>query len=458
MSKMAKLSNWLVTAGLVTLCVPGLLLQAQTAGPTTFNNNNGAQDPGVRGGPPGAGGALSKLTPQQQAMAAAGLVFFNEVDSVSGTVPGESGGGLGPGFNMNSCAGCHAFPAVGGSSPQINPQIAVANLHGANNQIPSFITLHGPVREARFQQNSDGSADGGVHDLFTIAGRFDAPSGCNMQQTNFQSQVQNNNVIFRIPTPTFGDGLIEAIEDATILANKTASSSMKSTFGISGHENRSGNDGTITRFGWKAQNKSLLIFSGEAYNVEMGVTNEAFPNPRETSTGCDVNGHPEDSSVAPNDMSDITGFAFFMRTLAPPTPVSSYGNVSQASIARGQGFFTQVGCALCHTPTLTAGPSSIASLSRQSANLYSDLLVHNMGNQLADGISQGNAGPDEFRTAPLWGLGQRIFFLHDGRTSDLVQAIRAHMSQGSEGNSSVQAFINLNGSNTQDLLNFLRSL
>jgi CxxC motif-containing protein (DUF1111 family) len=460
MPDLTKLCKWLVIPGLAAFSAGSFLLPAQTAAPTNGvnNNNNGAQDPGVRGGPPGAGGTLTNLTPQQLTMSAEGLAFFNEIDSVSGTVSGEPGSGLGPGFNLNSCAGCHAFPAVGGTSPQINPQVAVANLHGARNQIPSFITLHGPVREARFQQNSDGSADGGVHDLFVITGRFDAPPGCNAQQTNFQQQVQNNNVIFRIPTPTFGAGLMEAIEDSTILANKTANSSMKNTFGISGHENRSGNDGSITRFGWKAQNKSLLIFSGEAYNVEMGVTNEAFPNPRETVTGCDVNGHPEDHSDVTGNMSDITGFAFFMRTLAPPTPVTSYGDVSQASIQRGQTFFTQVGCALCHTPTLSSGPSSITALSHQTANLYSDLLVHNMGNQLADGISQGNAGPDEFRTAPLWGLGQRIFLLHDGRTNDLVQAIMAHRSQGSEANNSIQAFQNLNNSSTQDLLNFLRSL
>ena len=98
------------------------------------------------------------------------------------------------------------------------------------------------------------------------------------------------------------------------------------------------------------------------------------------------------------------------------------------------------------------------ALSNQQVNLFSDLLVHHMGDTLADGITQGAAGPDEFRTAPLWGLGQRIFFLHDGRTRDLVAAIEAHSSNGSEANSVIQRFNGLNQRDQQDLLNFLRSL
>jgi CxxC motif-containing protein (DUF1111 family) len=278
-------------------------------------------------------------------------------------------------------------------------------------------------------------------------------------QTDFASQLDRGNVIFRIPTPTFGAGLIEAIEDATILGNMISNSAQKAAFGVSGHENRSGNDGSITRFGWKAQNKSLLIFAGEAYNVEQGVTNEAFPNPRATGTGCDSQGHPEDhTDFTSGGPSDVTSFALFMQMLAPPAAVTSYGSVSQSSIQRGQGQFVQVGCATCHTPSLSSGPSSIAALSGRQVPLFSDLLVHAMGSGLADGITQGNAAGDEFRTAPLWGLGQRIFLLHDGRTTDLVRAIQAHASQGSEANLPVSAFNQLSESSKQDLLNFLRSL
>jgi CxxC motif-containing protein (DUF1111 family) len=418
-------------------------------------------DPGVRGGTAAAGGPIAGLTTTQLAAFNAAQSTFQEVDSVLGTIPGEAGVGLGPSFNMNSCSGCHAQPAVGGTSPSVNPQVRVATLDGAQNVIPPFITSNGPVREARFKHNADGTADGGVHDLFVITGRTDA-NGCTIQQTNFGPQLANNNVIFRIPTPVFGTGLIEMISDSTIIANKNANASTKTSFGISGHENRSGNDGSITRFGWKAQNKSLAIFAGEAYNVEQGVTNELFPNPRETQPGCAGAGHPNDNTFgAGNENSpgaDVIQFGIFMRLTAPPAPVTSYGNVTSTSIQRGLAAFNQVGCALCHTQSMTTDLSRITALSQKPVNMFSDLLVHNMGSSLADGVSQGNAGPDEFRTAPLWGLGQRIFFLHDGRTSDLLQAILAHDNPGSEAIIATENFEALSAGSRQDLLNFLRSL
>src|SRR5258706_14764483 len=132
--------------------------------------------------------------------------------------------------------------------------------------------------------------------------------------------------------------------------------------------------------------------------------------------------------------------------------------------AAGRGAFTRVGCTLCHTPALKTGNSSVAGLRNQWVNLYSDLLVHDMGPELADGISQGQAGPSEFRTAPLWGLGHRIFFLHDGRTSDLEAAIGANQSgsagerDASEANALIDAFNTLPETAKQNLLNFLRSL
>jgi hypothetical protein len=270
------------------------------------------RDVGVRLGTPGAGGSLSDLSGSLLVLFATADTTFHEVDSVFGTIPGETGSGLGPSFNLNSCASCHAYPATGGSSPQINPQVAVANLDGATNALPSFVTSDGPVREARFKLNPDGTSDGGVHDLFVTTGRADAPPGCSLAQTNFAQQVSSGNVSFRIPTPVFGAGLIESIPDATILANEAANASMKSSLGISGHENRSANDGTITRFGWKAQDKSLLIFAGEAYNVEQGVTNEAFPNSRQTSPTCDTQPLPEDhTDFTTGASSDIVNFAFF---------------------------------------------------------------------------------------------------------------------------------------------------
>jgi CxxC motif-containing protein (DUF1111 family) len=122
------------------------------------------------------------------------------------------------------------------------------------------------------------------------------------------------------------------------------------------------------------------------------------------------------------------------------------------------------GCALCHTPTLRTGNATVAALANKDANLFSDLGVHQMGSGLADNVQQGQAAGDEFRSAPLWGLGQRIFFLHDGRTDDLVEAIQAHRSAGnstfgpSEANRVIDNFNNLREDDKQDLLNFLRSL
>jgi CxxC motif-containing protein (DUF1111 family) len=127
-------------------------------------------------------------------------------------------------------------------------------------------------------------------------------------------------------------------------------------------------------------------------------------------------------------------------------------------VAHGSQVFAQIGCVLCHTPTLSTGSSSTAALSHQPVNLFSDLAVHNKGTGLADGITQGLAQGNQWRTAPLWGLGQRIFFIHDGRATDLVQALAAHTSPGSEATQSVNAFNALPPPSKQDLLNFLRSL
>jgi len=432
-----------------------------------------ARDPGVRGGDAGAGGILAGLSPAQNAVFEAGLEDFAEEDGI--------GSGLGPRFNLDSCAGCHTQPAVGGTSPAVNPQVAVATAFGARNTVPSFLRLHGPVREARFKYKPDGSRDGGVHALFVISGRVDPTgdaTGCTIKQDDFEGNLTRNNVSFRIPTPTFGAGLIEAIPDSAIVANQKAAATTKVSFGIggrphfvlpTGNANRNGNDGTIARFGHKAQNKSLLLFAGEAYNVEQGISNELFPQEREEDPNCQYVTAPNDGtnldgSSAAAVLSGVQKFAFFMRFLAPPIASDTMPGGS-ASINRGRQLFVYTGCALCHTPSLTTGSSETAAFDRKPVNLFSDLLLHNMGAGLADDILQGAAGPDEFRTAPLWGLGQRIFFLHDGRTTDLIDAIRAHRSAAtsrygaSEANAVVNRFFTvLTEGQKQDLLNFLRSL
>jgi hypothetical protein len=152
----------------------------------------------------------------------------------------------------------------------------IRHVEGATNSVPTFMTAGGPVREARFVRNRNGSLDGGVHGRYTIAGRPDA-AGCNLTQPDFATAIADNNVIFRILTPLFGLGLVEATPDRTLQANLAATQSARAALRIGGVFNTSGNHGTITRFGWKAQNKSLLMFVGEAYNVEQGVSNELFP-------------------------------------------------------------------------------------------------------------------------------------------------------------------------------------
>jgi CxxC motif-containing protein (DUF1111 family) len=413
-------------------------------------------DPGVRVGTPGAGGPLAGLNDKELAFFSAAQEVFTEIASVPK--------GLGPRFNLDSCAGCHAAPAVGGSSPAKNPQVAMATSNGATNIVPSFITLNGPVREARFVRNPDGTPDGGVHDLFVITGRKDAP-GCNIKQPDFAGQVAKNNVVFRIPTPTFGLGLVESVPDSYLQAVQSANRFLAGFLGISGEFNRSSNDGTIARFGWKAQNKSLLIFAGEAYNVEQGVTNELFPNEREADPSCQYNTLPEDNTnlAPPSDSgspasdysSDTVNFAAFMRMSAPPSPVPDITTVLNS---RGGVLFKNIGCTACHAIKQTTGRSGYTGQSNIDFYPFSDFALHDMGSGLADGITQGNASGSEFRTAPLWGVGQRTFFLHDGRTADLYQAITAHASRGSEANTVVSSFEMLSPADQQALVNFLRSL
>jgi CxxC motif-containing protein (DUF1111 family) len=185
----------------------------------------------------------------------------------------------------------------------------------------------------------------------------------------------------------------------------------------------------------------------------------------------DVNGISNEDRESP--FSDTVNFAIFMRLAAAPTP-----GPETNSTRNGSSLFQAVGCALCHSPSLTAGPSVFSSTADEvTYHPFSDFALHHMGSGLADGINQGAAGADEFRSAPLWGIGQRLFFLHDGRTSDLLQAIEAHADCGgnnsdrndnhdrfsrshcdSEANGVIRNFNHLNPTQVQDILNFLRSL
>jgi len=274
---------------LAWLLIAAVLLAAQSSPGRRFSPRAtpSVVDPGPRGAPIGAGGPIANLSPDQMRFFTDGSQRFVNAEGVADR--------LGPTFNADSCGACHSQPAIGGSSPSMaafpnvgpNPQLALASVNQGQNKLPFFVKPDGPVREARlkFMTNPDGTLntyqpDGSVQDLFTIQGRNDAPAGCTFPQEDFLKAAYQHNLALRIPTPTFGGGLIEMIDDATILNSMQANQAAKSALGIRGRPNRSGNDGTITRFGWKAQNKSLLEFSHEAYSVEIGETNQMFPQKR----------------------------------------------------------------------------------------------------------------------------------------------------------------------------------
>jgi CxxC motif-containing protein (DUF1111 family) len=425
-----------------------------------------------------------------------GLGRFQDQEAIAGT----ANNGLGPRFNFNQCSGCHSQPTIGGSGAVSNPQATVVanGIAGPSNTIPSFITASGPTREARFPffMNSNGTVNtnapnGGVETLFTVSG-LPLAGTCSISQPNFAAAEAASNIIFRIPIPLFGDGLIENIDDSALLAIQRAHAG--NTVGISGSFNHNGNDGTIARFGWKAQNKSLLLFSGEAYNVEMGISNELFPQDRPTpeeeaaGTGLPANclnltgvGYPDDTTNFTNTsgtagttvanatiLSDIEAFAQFMRLLAPPVQSTTTPG-GAAAISAGQQLFNSVGCSICHTPSIkSTQPSNItpslgATVSGTTTTpvivaAFSDFEIHHMGTGLADNVSQGTAGGDQFRTAPLWGIGQRVFFMHDGRTNNIYSAVDAHRSNGSEATQVVTNFFNLSTAQQQEVLDFLRSL
>jgi len=490
------------------------------------------KDHGVRQGPPGGGGPLKGLTPIELSMFQEGLQRAVQLEGVcddcsdltlgqltdlakASLVTQTNSAGLGVRFNGDQCTACHNQPMLGGSGGLMvpNPQDApnkqrksenpmfdlIPHRKGATNAVPSFIEQYGPIREVRFVKKPDGTPDGGVHQLFTIVGRSDIfPDGqahnCTnetLPPTDFNKEFSNGNVRFRIPLQTFGLGILDGIQDSEILGRHAATAAIREELGIQGGPNRSGNDGTITRFGWKAQNKSITIFAGEAYNVEMGVTNDLFPQATdETPTCTAVKSEPNDitrfdatdvrnqSFFNPlHEIADWLMFAIFMRFLDAPQPAP----FSQ-SAAHGQQLFGTgpenpgIGCFACHTATMvTPARSETEALQSLTVHPYTDLLIHHMGKNLADDITQGAATGDMFRTTPLWGVGQRIFFLHDGRTDDLLAAIRAHFSPGdcdaapgnslatpcygpSEANAVITRFNALSVSDKQAILDFLRSL
>lgn len=340
--------------------------------------------------------------------------------------------GLGPIFNNISCEGCH--PGDGRGTPETG-----------------FF---------RFSRDGDLLIDHGgpQHQDRVIAGSRLIP----------ETVPEDADRSFRIPPPVFGGGLIEAIAEETILA--LADPDDADGDGISGRPNwvnaapwvpdshvGGGGGVQLGRFSRKAQVSSLLQQIAEAYNQDMGITSDFLPeenfnSQRSTTVGVgDVAADPEISAAT------VLQTTMYVRLLAPPTP----GRRTDA-VERGDALFTSIGCASCHVPALQTGIHEMPQLSNQTALLYSDLLLHDMGAELADNRPDGDASGTEWRTAPLWGtrlvsefLGGREFYLHDGRATSLHQATLAH---GGEAQASRDAYSGLDANAQDDLGAFLRSL
>lgn len=338
------------------------------------------------------GDPLAGITAAEFSEFRLGLDDFLEVEA--------SDEGLGPAFNGTSCAVCHNVPAVGGMG-------TIAELRAAKrNDAGEFEALY-EGGETLFQ-------------LFSVPGH------------SCQPQVPEEANVFarRIPIPVFGAGLVEAIPDAVILALEDPGD--RNNDGIRGRAARvvdlASGVTRVGRFGWKAQHATLLAFSADAYRNEMGITNDLFPDelaagvPHERMATCDPFPDPEDRPDPRTKRRGIDNFASFMRFLAPVDRLPLDGE-----IAAGEQVFAGIGCANCHVPALSTGPSANPLFDRKPVPLFSDLLLHDVGT--GDGIKQASALPHEIRTPALWGLRFRRPLLHDGSAATIDEAIRRHRGE-----------------------------
>ena len=457
------------------------------------------KDTGIRSGAPGAGNPLSALNPFELALFNEGKGRVGELETTcatcaaltSGAAPGEasllatrtSATGLGARFNADQCIACHSQPAVGGSGGFLvpNPKDGahrvpenplfdlIPHRFGQSNVVPSFIKQYGPIRIARFIKKPDGTPDGKIYPLFTIVGRSDDTSIPNcktsiLPQPDFETEHRKGNIAFRIPLQLFGLGLIEALTDAEILGRHRASAAYRAQSGIAGIPNGSASN----RFGWKAQHRSLEQFTdaGTDFAPQMKLIPPQCVGANTPEAPALLGGAAFEAPSADLINPVVLLATSFVRYLDAPQPV----RLNQLAV-RGQVLFGTgpeqpgIGCVACHTAQMvTSDKASTAAMRNRQVNLYSDLLLHQMGPGLADNITQGQARGDMFRTTPLWGLGQRRFFLHDGRTDDLLVAIDAHASPAgngypaSEANAVIARFKLLPPVDQQAILSFLRSL
>ncbi len=364
----------------------------------------------------GDGQILPGATAQEAAAFAAGSADFATRETPQT--------GLGPIFNDVSCIACHANPSSGGSSK-------------------TTVTRFGQVTNGVFDPLT--ALDGTLLHAKAI-------SAVLLETVPAQANV----TALRLTTPLYGAGLIEAIPDATIIAN----SLLPKAPGVQGRPAMVTDVATgetrVGRFGWKAQHATLLSFSGDALNNEIGITNRLFPqaaapdgNEALLARFVSASAPIEDQPSRTTGLSEIDRVTNYMRFLAGPT-----GAPSTPAAAAGKNVFTTLGCASCHTPSLSTGPNASAALSNQTVPLYSDLLLHNMG-ALNDGIAQADAAPTEMKTAPLWGLSIRHQYLHDGRALTVAAAILAHDGEGA---AAQEAYGRLPPTEQQQLIAFLGTL
>jgi len=328
--------------------------------------------------------------------------------------------GLGPLFNADSCGECHEEPAAGGPGDEVETHATVLMADGTCDPL---LNQGGPVVQ---QQVTEA--------LHAALGITAEPTPARATGTGRRS------------TPDIlGFGLLDAVTDETILAY--ADPDDRDGDGVSGRPNRFV-DGRIGRFGRKAFVPTLREFNDGAFPIEQGITTPTAP--QEES----VAGKPIPAGVDPAPDPEITAedlelADFFVRALAPPAPrpLKSYG-------LRGRRLFVAIGCATCHVIRLTTGPNPLAALHRRHVAAYTDLLLHDMGPDLAD-VCLGQATPSEFRTEPLMGLRLSSSFLHDGRAASIEEAVRLH---GGEAQRSRDRFDALGERDRQALLRFLQSL
>ncbi len=381
------------------------------------------------------------------------------------TAPAITNNGLGSIFNNTSCVSCHpkdgraAFPIniTNLSGLLLRASILGTDNFGGPNPVPGFGTqiqnqaIFGTNPEARYQVSFENKnetlADGTIITLkkpiFSLV-------------NTYISFPANGMLSPRIATPVFGLGLLEAISENSLLELQDINDNNND--GISGKANYVWDPvsqlSKIGRFGWKANSPTILVQCAGAYVDDMGVTNYVFPNETGFNQFNGQDGLNDDPEISDAILNQVT---FYCKTLAVPAP----RNINNKSVRRGAKIFDDLECAKCHKPKQQTGYNVISAISNQTIYPYTDLLLHDMGEDLADNRPDYLASGNEWKTRPLWGIGLtqvvngHTNFLHDGRAKNMTEAILWH---GGEAQISKEKFKQLSTTNRNELLTFLNSL